>query len=173
MSAQPRERLLVEGRIDPEHPLLQKPFGADEFQRALALLTPPRKAKQGGVVLLVEDDPLMRSALRVLLETWEYRVLDAGTVGEAARITEAAGAPPVAAVVTDLLLPDGTGDVLVRRLRARPDAGATPAIYLTGFGAGDAVLENAQARAPGVLLQKPFDAQTLRDHLEEVLEEAR
>lgn len=67
-------------------------------------------------VLLVDDHPLVRHGLRLLLEAepWVDRVVEAATAGEAARLATTAR-PDVA--VVDLGLPDSDGVELIRLLR--------------------------------------------------------
>lgn len=68
------------------------------------------------VVLLVDDHPLIRTALATVLsaQTWVRRVHEAGRLDEAMRVAKAT---PVTAAVVDLGLPDGHGADLVRQLR--------------------------------------------------------
>ncbi len=69
-----------------------------------------------GVVLLVEDDLLVANALRLLLVRAEYEVHVATDVHEAIPTFEA---QPVDVVVTDLLMPGGTGLDLLREIERR------------------------------------------------------
>lgn len=69
-----------------------------------------------GVVLLVEDDHLVANALRLLLTRADYEVHIAADVHEA---LPAFDAQPVDVVVTDLLMPGGTGLDLLREIEQR------------------------------------------------------
>ena len=66
-------------------------------------------------LLLVEDDPEVRFALRLALEDEGYRVVEAGTGGEGLRLFQR---EPADMVLVDLRLPDFSGLDLCRRLRA-------------------------------------------------------
>jgi signal transduction histidine kinase/FixJ family two-component response regulator len=66
-----------------------------------------------GVVLLVEDDRLVANALRLLLMRADYEVHIAADVQEA---LPTFAAQPVDVVVTDLLMPGGTGLDLLREI---------------------------------------------------------
>jgi DNA-binding NarL/FixJ family response regulator len=68
-------------------------------------------------VLIVDDHPVLRRGLATLLadQPWVASVIEAGSVGEAAR--HAVVERPGLAVV-DLGLPDGSGTDLIRRIRA-------------------------------------------------------
>jgi len=100
-------------------------------------------------VLLVDDHPLVRRGLSALLglEPWVGRVVEAGSIAEAAR--EAALAAPDVAVV-DLGLPDGDGVDLVRRLRRSPGC---PVLVLTMSKEPAAVRGCLDAGATGYVLK--------------------
>lgn len=80
-------------------------------------------------ILLVEDDSLLRHAFRLLLEDAGYRVLEAGSAGEA--VSTIAGEVP-ALVLLDLGLPDRPGLDVVRELRAAERTERLPIAALTG-----------------------------------------
>jgi CheY-like chemotaxis protein len=82
-----------------------------------------------GSILLVEDDPLLRQAFRLLLEDAGYDVREAGTAVQALsavhdRLPEL--------VLLDLGLPDRPGLEVARELMARPDTRHVPVVALTG-----------------------------------------
>lgn len=86
-------------------------------------------------ILLVEDDPLLRDALRLLLEDAGYRVREAGSAAEA---LEFATATPPALILLDLGLPDRPGLDVARILRDQETTRGVPIIALTGrVGAGE------------------------------------
>nr|MBA3573788.1 response regulator [Pseudonocardiales bacterium] len=73
-------------------------------------------------VLIVDDHPVVRRGLRVMLEgePWVEEVAEAATVAEAVK---EAVTRQVHVVAMDVALPDGDGiDATRRILRARPDA---------------------------------------------------
>ena len=80
-------------------------------------------------VLIVDDDPAERAALGQTLLSLGYTVENAADGEEAlAKLNQV----PIAAIVTDLMMPRMDGFELLRTLR---DAGeSVPAIVLTGFG---------------------------------------
>jgi two-component system KDP operon response regulator KdpE len=65
-------------------------------------------------ILVVDDEPQIVRALRIILRDAGFEVLPAGTVKEALDI--ASLRPPSAAIV-DLVLPDGDGIEVTRSLR--------------------------------------------------------
>src|SRR5438105_2947370 len=81
------------------------------------------------VVLVVDDDPMERAGLAQIVSTLGYVVEQAGDGEEALAKLDAV---PIAAIVTDLMMPRMDGFELLKSL---VEAGqAPPAIVLTGFG---------------------------------------
>jgi len=81
------------------------------------------------IILLVEDDALLRQAFRLLLEDSGYEVHEAGS---AAAALEAAAATTPSAVVLDVGLPDRPGLDVAREMRADRRTQDVPIIALTG-----------------------------------------
>lgn len=80
-------------------------------------------------ILLVEDDPLLRHAFRLLLEDAGYRVHEAGTAAEA---IARAGAEHPSLVLLDLGLPDRPGLEVARELTSTPETAGIRVVALTG-----------------------------------------
>ena len=80
-------------------------------------------------VLLVEDHPALLALYELVLDGPEFCVIAATSVVEARTAIELA--PDLCAVVTDYILPDGTGTEIIDQVRERfPDAGV---VVITGF----------------------------------------
>ncbi len=114
----------------------------------------------GEIVLVVEDDPLVRGvACRILLERG-YRVIEAASAEEAIdRVREVDNA--IDALLTDMVLPGMNGLELARRVRR--DRGDLPVVCMSGyadasFGAGlpdeDGVVFVAKPIEPEALVRK-------------------
>lgn len=110
-------------------------------------------------VLVCDDEPQILRALRVILRDAGYEPLLAGGVEEALDL--AAVSRPDAAIV-DLLLPDGDGSDLCRRLREWSDI---PVIVLSAVGEEDAKVRALQAGADDYVT-KPFGPRELIARLE-------
>lgn len=80
-------------------------------------------------ILLVEDDPALRQAFRLLLEDAGYAVAEAGTA--AAALASVAADPP-GLVLLDLGLPDRPGLEVARTLSGTPATAHIPIVALTG-----------------------------------------
>jgi two-component system, NarL family, nitrate/nitrite response regulator NarL len=115
-------------------------------------------------VLVVDDHPVMRRGLRVLLEgqSWVAEVLEAASVAEAVRV---AVSRQVDVVAMDVVLPDGDGLQATRRvLRARPQA----RVLIFTMSADDEVVSDAiRAGAHGYLI-KDADPESVVDALRTV-----
>jgi nitrogen fixation negative regulator NifL len=107
-------------------------------------------------ILVVEDNPITRKMLRVTLEAEQYAVLEAPD-GVTALATLETTRP--ALVLQDFVLPDMSGDELLRRIRKRHDAAALPVVLLTGLTSKTAQFE--QGGGFTVVLSKPVEPSRL------------
>ena len=82
-------------------------------------------------ILIIEDNRDVRHGLRVLLESWNYRVEEAATGDRGLEIVHASR-PPIALV--DLDLPDLDAPALAKAVRAVPGGAAILLVALTGYG---------------------------------------
>jgi CheY-like chemotaxis protein len=106
--------------------------------------------------LIVEDDPLSRKLLRVVLEGEGCKV-EATTTAEEALPLIATFKPSVA--VIDLILPTMSGLVLGEQLRANTGTRELLLVALTAFN-GDAAEKMALEAGFDVYVKKPFDPET-------------
>ncbi|MGE0706772.1 MAG: MASE1 domain-containing protein [Planctomycetota bacterium] len=115
---------------------------------------PPERASQ--LVLVADDQEVVRTTVRALLERAGYRVIPAQDGRQAvARFAERPD--EVGVVLFDLSMPGLDGDAALREVRAlRP---GVPAVIMTGYGEGD-VQARLREHRPG-LLTKPFSAEQL------------
>jgi two-component system KDP operon response regulator KdpE len=110
-------------------------------------------------VLLCDDEPQILRALRVILRDAGFEALPAGTMEEALDI--AAVTAPDAAII-DMMLPDGDGVELCRKLR---EWTAMPVIVLSAVGDEDAKVRALAAGADDYVT-KPFGPRELIARLE-------
>jgi signal transduction histidine kinase/methylmalonyl-CoA mutase cobalamin-binding subunit len=117
-------------------------------------------------ILLVEDHPDTAEAMAEVLRLLGHEVTVAGTVAEALDAAEAAAARSgFELVVSDLGLPDGSGQDLMRELVKRH---ALPGIALSGYGMEEDVRKSLEAGFT-VHLTKPVTPQRLRDAIRQVV----
>jgi len=111
---------------------------------------PPLSAARGGneTILLLEDEPSIRSMTRAYLKTLGYRILEAGDGLEAIRLSmEYSG--PIDLVLADIHMPGMRGDSAVKAIRThRP---RIKAILVSG-DVGQGVGKDSES-----ILHKPFD----------------
>ncbi len=111
----------------------------------------------GRLVIVVDDEPPIRTTLAHVLSGWGFRAVTAGSGTEAlARIKELAADRPL--LLTDVNMPGMSGVDLVPAARAVIPA--LPILVMTGLHDEQRL---AQLRSRGIdqVLQKPFDSRTL------------
>jgi DNA-binding response OmpR family regulator len=117
-------------------------------------------------ILLVDDEPLVRSMIRDALEISGYTVVEAGDAWEAAQV-EAGVAGPIHLLLTDVMMPGLSGPDLARRLRPRRPR--MKVIYMTAFSLVDFKKQRIELE-PGVpILAKPFGVDVLTKKVRQVL----
>ena len=110
-------------------------------------------------ILLIDDDPTLRRALRIALEKSGHHVAEAANGREG---LAAFSAHPADLIVTDIIMPDVEGIETIRRLRGQSKR--VPIIAISGGGRGSAedYLLFAKALGATQVFEKPFDIDTLR-----------
>lgn len=118
---------------------------------------------QSKSVLVVDDEPGMRMALKANFEREGWLVETASGATEAAR---KCGQTSFPLMVTDVCMPDGDGLELMRKVRAADSS--TAVIVLTAFGT---VAQAVQAMQNGAChyLTKPFSFEQLQSTVERVM----
>jgi DNA-binding response OmpR family regulator len=120
-------------------------------------------------VLLVEDDASIRRFVAMALEELPIELVEAGTLAEAEAVL-ASG--PLRLVISDLMLPDGSGMALLQALAADPVR--RQGARLAAFSAGISAERRAQLEALGVdeVISKPASLAALEDCVRRALEGA-
>ncbi|MCC6316742.1 MAG: sigma-54-dependent Fis family transcriptional regulator [Gemmatimonadaceae bacterium] len=118
-------------------------------------------------LLLVEDDPAIRFALRDFLGTNGYAVTEAATCADAERAFER---ERPALVLSDYRLPDGTALDLLPRIRAL--SAVVPFLVLTGHGSVELAVEAIRQGADD-FLTKPVSLPALAVVLDRALDRQR
>ena len=128
--------------------------------RHVAPATEPRSAAapRSRLVLVVDDEPLVRMSTADQLEQMGHRVIEATGANEALQLL--AQHPDIDAVVTDFTMPHMNGAQLAQAMRERHPG--VPVLLITGFAK-----ESLDADLPHLL--KPFRHDELSDALERLL----
>ena len=113
---------------------------------------PPPPRGRGELVLVVEDEPAIRRIVLRTLQDAGYETLDAADAVEAAGLLEDSGRMPDL-LLTDVVLPRGSGPEFARNLRDRQPR--LPVLFVSGY-APEQVAERALPGAEGQMLPKPF-----------------
>ncbi|TGN38348.1 sigma-54-dependent transcriptional regulator [Marinobacter confluentis] len=110
-------------------------------------------------ILIVEDEEIIRSALRKLLTHAGYTVEDAGSVEEA---TERHEPDTFDLIISDLRLPGAPGTELIRRA---PD---TPVLIMTSYASLRSAVDSMKMGAVEYIA-KPFDHDEMLEAVETIL----
>ena len=113
--------------------------------------------KRRDVVLIVEDEPVIRRLLRLTLERADYTVLEAADGIEAVELLDT-GQHRVSAIVSDITMPRMDGLALVDRLQATHPA--LPIVLASGCHRLETIPPFIAARVAG-FLDKPYSRATL------------
>jgi CheY-like chemotaxis protein len=116
-------------------------------------------------ILLVEDDPLLRHAFRLLLEDAGYQVHEAGTAAQA--LDRAATEQP-SLVLLDLGLPDRPGLEVARSITTQPETAGIRVVALTGR-VGSRERDACFAAGCSHFFTKPIEPRELLRRLPELL----
>jgi len=118
-----------------------------------------------GTILLVEDEDLLRNLIREVLSASGYHVLEAADGVEALRLFEDHEGS-ISLVLTDVVMPQMSGQALADRLRAaRPEL---KVLFMSGY-TDDAVVRHGVQAAEVAFIQKPFSPHQLTRKVQELL----
>jgi PAS domain S-box-containing protein len=121
------------------------------------------------VILLVEDDGMVRSLVSEILRMQGYQVLEASSGHEAIYLCEHRQAP-IHLLLTDMVLPGLSGSELAERLSGlRP---GLKVLFMSGY-TDRALLHQGHLNFDEAYLQKPFTPDALARKVREVLDAAR
>ncbi|GEJ55771.1 ATP-binding protein [Anaeromyxobacter diazotrophicus] len=130
----------------------------------------PAPARAGAVpgghgerVLLVDDEPQLRAAVRLFLTGGGYQVIEAASGDEGLAAFRASG-DAIDLVLTDLVMPGTSGVALGRAVaELRP----VPVLYMSGYS--EEVASGQEALPPERFLQKPFEREVLLERVHRAL----
>jgi PAS domain S-box-containing protein len=123
------------------------------------------KPGQGSLVLVVDDEEMVREFCVEVLRYLGYETLEAGDGVEALRVFQDR-AEAVSCVLLDLMMPnlDGVG-TFARLQQIRPDV---PVILCSGFSAEEAAARYSGLKPAG-FIQKPYNLKNLQKELKKIL----
>ena len=122
---------------------------------------------RGETVLVVEDEPALLTMAKMMLEKLGYRVLAAGTPGEAIGLAEE-HASEIHLLITDVVMPEMNGRDLAERLQSLYPG--MKILFMSGYTAD--VIAHRGVLDEGVnFIQKPFSMKDLAVKVREALRE--
>ena len=134
-----------------------------------AVRNPPSSrspVRHKGLILAVDDDPIVLKATRRLLEALRYDVICASSAEEAFDLVEQHG-HLIRLALLDYRLPSGWDGIrLLQQIRKRTNR-ELPAVLISGDTTIDSLHEVRLSDLP--LLHKPIDPAVLRRHLEDAM----
>ena len=113
-------------------------------------------------ILVVDDEEVVRTVVRDMLESDGYSILDTGDPRDALRI---ACEQPIHLLLSDVVMPVMKGPELATKvLAARP---STKVLLMSAYPISDVAVPEESA-----FLSKPFSIQVLNDKVRQVLEDS-
>jgi len=130
--------------------------------------TPEKIAGRRETILLVEDEPMLRELASIILNDYQYHVLEAATGNEALKVWDE-NHGQVDLLLTDMVMPEGmNGRELADKLKARKPG--LKIIYTSGYNAE--VMGTDVGQRDIRFLQKPYPPPQLAQTVRECLDEA-
>ena len=140
-------------------------YRRSDLDRFLERSGPAGRAREGPVVLIVDDDPGLRAFVRAQLELEGYSVREAGSAEEGLKELEEA---PPDLMLLDVMMPQVDGWEMLRRVQERHGVGAIPVLMFSGKVDAASAQEVSSRGAQG-FIGKPFDPQQLIESAKQML----
>ncbi len=121
------------------------------------------QAEEPEHILVVDDDPLARQLLQIVLETGGYQVRTASLAQEAMDLLEAGDRPKL--IISDVMMPGLLGTDLVAHMATQPDLAHIPVILISAYH------KLADGVKTAAVVSKPFTPDTLLALIGELLAE--
>jgi two-component system cell cycle sensor histidine kinase/response regulator CckA len=118
-------------------------------------------------ILLVEDDPQVRTLAKAVLVRKGYIVIDASDAEDALRLA-AQQTGPLDLLLTDVMMPGMNGRLLVEKMSERYPG--LRVLYMSGY-TDDAIVQYGVVTSGVAFLQKPFTPAALARAVREVLDQ--
>ena len=120
-------------------------------------------AEQPDYILVVDDDPLARQLLQIVLDTGGYEVQSASHAREAMDLLEAGARPKL--IISDIMMPGLLGTDLVEHLATQPDLAHIPVMLISAYS------KLADGVKTAAVVSKPFTPDALLALIGELLAE--
>lgn len=131
--------------------------------------TPVHPETHRPLVMVVGENEDTRCMLRVILELWDYEVIEACTIEESLSLSR--GRKPAVILIDSTLQFNNSLDD-VSKLRHSENLGDTPSLVISGFSQ-DLYRESAIESGASGFLVKPVDFDLLRHHVATLITQAQ
>lgn len=133
--------------------------------RSRSQTIPNASLKGSETILLIEDDARVRQITREILQSQEYKVLEAN--GEEALQISQHYSGKIDLLLTDIVMPKSNGrEIAEQLLEVRPDL---KVIYMSGY-ADDTIIQHGLLAGELAFLPKPFTPKTLVEKVRTTLD---
>ena len=143
------------------------PFNAPSSQDAVLIAPAPLNRHGEGTVLVVEDEPAVRTIVRRILTHAGYTLFEAASAREAMTVWRAQGGneAPIDVLVSDMIMPGRSGRELAQELRSeRP---GLPVLFMSGYFEGG--VAESETGPNTAFIEKPFTTGLLLEQLERLM----
>ena len=145
---------------------LQQPQTVESDKEVTISSPSPRKMEEGGTVLVVEDEEMLRNMAGTMLESFGFTVLKAKDGIEALDVF-GKHQSEIKFVLTDLTMPRMNGwETLTELRKLKPNI---PVILVSGYDLAH-VMEGDHPELPQAFLAKPYNLKALRAAISQALE---
>jgi two-component system cell cycle sensor histidine kinase/response regulator CckA len=145
------------------------PWVQEDVENASTTLVGNESVGGSETILLVEDEPSLRSITAASLKSVGYTVLEAEDPAEAIRLLETCR-EPIHLLLTDVIMPGMNGLELSKRLRLKRPG--LKVIFISGYS-GEQVAKQIADIPGAVLVEKPFSKVALVNTVRAVLHPSR
>ncbi|HEX2871094.1 MAG TPA: response regulator [Polyangiaceae bacterium] len=159
-------RIIVDSEATGTRYRVLVPVAAEVASPVSTRLAEPSRERSNATILVVDDEPTLRSVIRRSLAREGYDVLLAEDAERALALARS-HTEPIQMLITDVVMPGTSGLDLARQLlRERPSLSV---LFISGFTFEEAVPPADLANNTGYL-PKPFDTKVLLAHVRELLD---
>lgn len=126
-----------------------------------------RSARQTFSVLVVDDEPMIRKMLAMILSEWGCEVLCAEDGEDALAVARGASCPEIDILITDLCMPGMGGAALAVELRAERPGLKT--IFVSGLSRDEIAAMDVEA-VHAAFISKPFQLRAIDEAIRSLTE---
>lgn len=146
------------------------PLAKNELRKNEFSVVPKTQNGHGELILVIEDEDLVRAMVKRILTRANYQVLEASDGRRGLEIFHNRAAE-IAVLISDMLMPEMSGAELYKKViaQAQEQQLQTQILLMTGY-ANEALLRSLHGPdGPPALLRKPFSSQALLQQVQKLI----